>query len=589
MICATLIFGLAQAQITMRPILKKSVENFRNSQQNQEAISLPFWDDFSTSGTEPDTLWEFSNGVTIAESLALNPPTYKAATLDGIDSLGQVYDDQDNFSGLTDQLISRRIDLSALVGDESIYLSFFWEAGGNAERPEDPGDSLRLQMLNSDSLWVTVWKKHAIDLTTTEEFEQEIMQVQAAYRHKDFRFKFETFGSQFGPFDSWHIDYVYMDNDLDPDDLNIDDQALTGSVSSLISPYREMPAEHFFVDPSLFIVPQAFQSFDLLNQVAETLTMTAEYRVSTQSGTVELVTFQDVLDLEGQEGVNYDTLDANNDGAPDDPVTLSAISPVPDSAVIALKLSSNFTDDYPVNDTIRDSYLFHNYYAYDDGKPEFAAGVAQNGSVILQYLIPTSDDLTHIDIYFPTISPSPVGKTVEIQVWRNKNEQEPVRKKNFTITEADLDDFTRISLSSPLMVTDTVYIGYKQKSVEFLGIGLDKNNQQAKSKMYYFQNSWVQNETVNGILMIRPVFGEVLPVPLQADQKALRNFYPNPVKNILTINEEYSLIKIWNMNGQLEFVDGRQSKHDLSSLKAGLYVIEIIDQDHSNRALLRKD
>lgn len=577
-------------QIEVRPI-KKSGTHRITSQADLPPITLPFWDDFSTSDDKPGDLWEFSNSTTISAGLSKNPPTFQAATLDGIDSLGNVYDNTDNFPGETDQLISRRINLGALTGDESIYLSFFWEGGGNVEVPEDTGDSLRLQFLNSDSVWVTQWQVHAPDLTTTEDFAQEIFKVEASYRHVNFRFRFQTFGSQFGPFDAWHIDYVYLNTGRSSSDLFIEDQALTGQLTSLVDPYYEIPAEHFLVNPSLYITNQNIQAYNLANDPLETLDLQYELVISDETGQIDVITppVDGSNTLSGPRLTNTVTLDGNYTGSGDDTddvITISPVDPAPDSINLFTRVFSNFTDDYRINDTLRTSQTFHNYYAYDDGSPEFAAGVAQNGSVAIEYVLETVDTLTHIDIYFPTITPTPVGKTLDIKVWRRldeSNENNLQALKTITVADSTLDSFARVRLISPVVVFDTVYIGYTQKTSDFLPVGLDRNNQMAKSKMSYLsQGDWIENEQANGILMIRPVFDQVPAVPLTATNPYPFKIFPNPSSGKVSISGEYEIFRVWSMAGELMLEDTKKSEYDLSHLTPGIYLAETLMNETSN-------
>ncbi len=567
---------IALAQIEVKPIAKNSGEQTNHRQRTSAFTTLPFWDDFSTSTNVPGNQWEFSKSVEVTEGLPLNPPTYKAATLDGVDSLGNFYSETETFSGRTDQLISKAIDLSAMTGDESIYLSFFWEAGGNGELPEQEGDSLRLQLLNQDSVWVTAWKKNATEVTDFENFSQEILKIESSYRHEDFRFKFETFGSQQGKFDTWHIDYVYMNTGRTATDLTYFDRAFTGQLQSFVHPYREMPAEHFFNDPSLYL---NFQSVTASNLDKDPHPLTLDYELAIEN-TGEIFSFQYVSEVFLSKEIKTLTFTETPAVPP--------MAPAPDSIVFTNTISSDFDDDLvpnnnKVNDTLRATFLFQDYYAYDDGNAEFSAGVRNQGSVAIEFIIGEQDTLTHIDVFFPKTSNSSADKTLSLKVWKELDGTDPLGSVKYTIKAEDLNQFIRVQFASPIIVKDTIFIGYKQDTNDFLPIGLDRSNLDAKEKMYYLQDGiWLPNEGANGIMMIRPVFRPLGELVLGNKKVSSLSVYPNPTTGLIQISEEYKEIRVWSMTGQLLQKEDRLPRHDISRLTPGLYVLQVVKSNGSS-------
>jgi hypothetical protein len=557
-------------QIEVMPIIKESKSSPKRQAGTSAFTTLPFWDDFSTSNYRPGDQWEFSQSVEISSGLPSNAPTYKAATLDGVDSTGAFYSDSEKFAGRTDQLISKAIDLSSMSGDESIYLSFFWEAGGNGERPEDESDSLRLQLLNQDSLWVTAWKMAATQVLDFENFTQEIVKINSNFRHEDFRFKFEIFGTQQGRFDTWHIDYVYMNNGRTANDLTYLDRAFSGQLQSLVFPYHEMPAHHFFRDPSAFLNLQSFTASNL-DVTPHTLELDYELKIENMGDTYTFLDDSHVF-LSGE--IKKDTLIALP--------AIPAMDPPPDSIVLTNTISSDFNDqqtpvDYRVNDSLTDTLLFEDYYAYDDGEAEFVAGVGEFGSVAIEFVIGEQDTLTHFDIYFPKSHESAVGKTISLNLWRKLDGSDPISSKSYTVQDTDLNRFTRIQIVNPVVVTDTIYVGYKQETNAFFPVGLDRNNQAAKEKMYYLSgNTWLQNELANGVMMIRPVFRSLGDLVLNSRISHDLNIYPNPTKGTVTINGDYESLKVLSVSGQLLLDEKRLPTHDLSGLTEGVYLLQII-------------
>ena len=54
------------------------------------------------------------------------------------------------------------------------------------------------------------------------------------------------------------------------------------------------------------------------------------------------------------------------------------------------------------------------------------------------------------------------------------------------------------------------------------------------------------------------------------------DIFPNPTKNMLYFNQKFSLVKIYNMLGELSLVEENKHKIDVSILENGVYFIEVI-------------
>jgi len=116
------------------------------------AIQLPFFDDFSKSNIYPDALkWEDRN-VLVNRDFAVFPPNTGVATFDVLDPAGAVYADAVSVPFVADYLTSRSIRLDSLFNPtpvslslaDSVYLSFYYQPQGRADKPE-LSDSLVLQ------------------------------------------------------------------------------------------------------------------------------------------------------------------------------------------------------------------------------------------------------------------------------------------------------------------------------------------------------------------------------------------------------------------------------------------------------------
>jgi hypothetical protein len=162
------------AQLVKVPIVKNSHSQKKNANTRVEqlsAIELPFWDDFSfTNGKDypNDSLWQYGHSVWVNDGMAINPPTIKVGTFDGIDSLGLPYNINSAIAkGVADKLVSRplRLDLIDPLKRDLVFIFFYYQYEGNGEQP-DPGDELSLWFKNDSTEWNKVW---SVDVDSTSD------------------------------------------------------------------------------------------------------------------------------------------------------------------------------------------------------------------------------------------------------------------------------------------------------------------------------------------------------------------------------------------------------------------------------------
>src|SRR5690554_105954 len=201
-------------------------------------LSLPFWDDFS-SGEVDSLKWE-NKGAVPSKTIGINPPSMGVVYLDGVDLKGNPYSTSMLENGEGDYLASREINLSSYSGSDSLYLSFFWQAGGKGEMP-DENDMLELYFMDEAGQYTLVWEVFGGDMEAREIFKQEMVKVNPAFFHENFRFKFLNKGRLSGPFDSWILDYIYLNRGRNVFDVYHEDRALTKYPNSPFGKYNALP------------------------------------------------------------------------------------------------------------------------------------------------------------------------------------------------------------------------------------------------------------------------------------------------------------------------------------------------------------
>ncbi len=598
----TLILGLAwysvSAQLISKPlpVKKKTSQQVRSIERN----TLPFWDDFSITedglpdvfrinGTDTTRQWgDSTNGVFVNNTLAKNPPSYKAITFDGLNSQGQLHG---TGNGLTDRLYSDYLDLSAFTEDDNLLLSFYWQAGGNVEIP-DERDSIRLQFFDKNGLgagigtWVTLWSQSGSDEINPDIFIQDSVKLTQQFIHDSTQFRFEAYGDQDGPFDAWHLDWIFLNANRSGDDLYYFDRGLTGQLTSPFAPFKSLPTHQILANPDYQNGSQSFQAFNLDNEL-QPLDYFIEVRNTLDNSLLDIV-----VSIEGGIGVlsnpdpkrvtNTETVLLGN-------IDLSQI-PAVDSMVIESFAYATTEDDIiggtdiniRINDTIRTQYLLHDFYAFDDGTAEYAAGTNQQGDQIaVQFWVSEQDTLTHIDMHFPNIAPDSNGERLVLSIFRNLDDPLALRSEDIVIETASVqNEFTSYPLRRPAIVSDTFYIVYEQNVSRYIGIGLDRSNQEASQ--YIFENVtgvWERNEQIEGALMIRPVFKNVSDYTLGAsDVQPSATVYPNPSTGLIVIDGVYHAMEVRDLSGRLLLRETKSEKHDLTELPHGVYLLTLINE-----------
>lgn len=119
---------------------------------NQEALHLPFFEDFSTSHIYPNQQNWADFNVFVNKDFPVFPPNSGAATFDVLNSNGDVYSHASINPFIADYLSSRTIRLDSILGEsprklspaDSVYFSFYYQPQGRGDKPEVQ-DSLVLQ------------------------------------------------------------------------------------------------------------------------------------------------------------------------------------------------------------------------------------------------------------------------------------------------------------------------------------------------------------------------------------------------------------------------------------------------------------
>ncbi len=577
------------------PVLKayqkkhKELKNLKSS----DTLELPFLDDFSTSYLYPDaSLWA-DNFAFVNNTYPDLPPSIGVATLDAIDEKGDFYPSSGyDISFTADYLTSKPINLD-YPGNQSIYLSFYYQPQGLGDSPEEK-DSLFLEFYDvQDSVWNKVWSRAG---SLNQDFQQVIIQINSSkYLKKGFRFRFRNLASlssasipsKVGNVDHWHIDYVYLDKNRNATDLVRHDIAFVSPMHSFLLDYSAMPWKHFLTNPSALLktnIEVVYRNNDNVNRLIERLDFIFKDNSGNQVNDTLVGGSSDMtpgLLVNYRAPFNYPFTTNSTDTA---------------SFTITAKIK---TDDFDplMNNEIHYLQKFYNYYAYDDGSAEVGYGLIGEGTkyakLAYQFNALKKDTLQSVQMYFNRSYNDASKKYFYLTVWKDDGTGQPgeiLYQKEGALPKYDneLNKFQTYTIDTTLILQGKFYVGWIQTTEDLLNIGMDLNTVSNNKIFYNITGSWIKSK-YEGSLMIRPVFGKsivtaLLPKPLLS-MNIDAKIYPNPVSDVLNIQINSELpagqfyLYIINTQGNILYQNkiNKQSSIDFSGYQSGIYFLKIFD------------
>lgn len=585
--------------------------------------ALPFWDDFSWTQVDNkgdtlsnfplDSLWVHNYSVWINSGLGLNPPSLNVATFNGLDSAQNPYSDQILSNGFRDTLTSQPIKLSEVPDAErnTVYLSFFYQWNGNGE-PPDLNDYLRVDFKNDQGVWESVVTIKTLPSFESDVFYDTLVKVDGArFFHESFQFRFMNFGRLSGPYDTWHLDYVYLNKNRTASDRYLPDRTINAKLTGLFNGYRAIPYHQFLETIDDPVSQPQFTVFNVKNDTSTLSYFTAGTFINYKDN-IAVSTSVDTLGdagtspIDGLTGIIYprEQKTVTLEHAPDrnDPLQFD---PDADSVAISLKVqlftgdtfnpkTGEFANDYdpaiyqPLdfrsNDTLRADYMLADYFAYDDGFAEYAVGLTAFGNrAAYLFEMPRTepDTLVGFDIYYPDYGVIS-NLTVDFTIYNDVDGLPGTALytlPSYTIRKSGLNKFQKIRFGEPFLVDQKFYVGWKAPVGGTFKIGLDTNNDSGTKLFVNTNGSWYQNTDVTGSVMIRPVFGGgdiVVGIP---EEKVQSQIFPNPSEGNFYVPGSFEILQVSNVTGQsIPFTtqnQGENQKVQLTNVSPGLYILRL--------------
>lgn len=585
---ALFISTLAHGQLVeFEPIQHQKIKSLSLTEYNSRLLQgniLPFWDDFSQG---IDTLKWSLRGASYTETIGLNAPSIGMILLDGVDVNGNPYSLSDRDQGETDYLTAKPFDLSTLNApdSESLYLSFFWQAAGRAELP-DESDQLTLQILNSEGSWITIWAQTGGVGLDTEVFTQEIIKILPVWQHEAFQFRFFAEGRQSGPFDSWLLDYIYLNKGRTIVDLDYRDRSLTRTNELRIGDYGAYPFALLESNQNglwstaqneFYNLENRFRAMEYSIVITDTSTqITTPINLNTPFNPVPNALERRVFGSREFEEIPV----------PSNETSLEIITSITSGDGLLFEVASGDTTffssvNYKLNDAVKTSLPLLDYFAYDNGSADYAAGINQkSGQLAVMYSTPEEVYIKGISINFT--NPKQANQAIDINIWKDLEEDPIFTRQDLIAVKEAGQEFLYYSLDTNIRVDGDFYIGFTQFTNDFIHVGLDKVNDTGDKLFYNVVGAWVQNEEVHGSLMIRPHISVEAPFEVAiAPEQGIR-IYPNPVETQLNLEGRFSEARVFDSFGREIFLERQlYTKGEIINFngqRPGVYVLNLITE-----------
>jgi hypothetical protein len=641
------ISATAQEMLTTpayNPVVARQFLLKNNTADPTEAITLPFYDDFSIISVFPSSLRWADRFAFVNTDYAKYPPSIGVATLDALDDKGALYTgagpnpfEADNLTSLPIRLDSVFTPVKrAITRSDSVYLSFYYQPQGRAISPPSSKASLILEFHSpgeNDSIfsatdtvitpkWREKWSTFGgiqVDSFASPDkryFRQVLIPLtgllDSAYYYKNgFQFRFHNLATLSGNSQpdwrsngsQWNIDVVYLNYGRKIQDTIMEDVAFADIAPSMLINYEAMPMKQYA--NKFDIEMRDTLSISIANLDNKNRNRTYKYNISKNS----LASFADY------DGEPYTISPYLTSGyvtyRPWARPPVNVFFPVSTEQNVVFHITHTLSPDpnplFRTNDTIRFNQIFTNYYAYDNGSSEAGIGInGAAGSYAVQFRLNITDTLRGMQIYFNPVIGETNQKLIDLQVWNDANGKPGQLIKTIggvtPVYTENLNEFNSYWFETPLVIEPgsfpglRFYIGWSQTTLDNLNVGFDRYKDSHEKRFFNVDGNWQMSDSANyGSLMMRPIVGPVNPLgvdkPAVAEHLSIR---PNPVTDgnlIILLPESWKNnsannpdISIFSVTGSRVLSETFNNPVNVSSLTPGFYMIILTDKDKGIRA-----
>jgi hypothetical protein len=587
--------------------------------------TLPFLDDFSKPGPYPDSSKWTDKNVYVNYNLPVCPHTLGVATFDGLDSVGLPYHPgiSPYASDSADFLTSRPFQWNILGStplaklNDSIYLSFYYQAGsyfgvdGNGRSSlfyyPKTNDTLKLQFRAADSTnWNTVWYHLGYTPKADTDTVFHLVMIpfnqltDSVYLRDGFQFRFMNYASCAAA-DHWSIDEVYLNDNRNYTDTMQNDITFVYDAPSMLANYQAEPWEQYqpgdlrSTPMSIFIRNNnASKNISGLNIINATY----NYNINTTPTVTTYSSGANNIDPYVDAGYDPDPLQAQPALTTSNfPATLGSATTYTITHV--LQRSSDF-DLW--NDTLRYNQVFNNYYAYDNGAPDYAYYInpipGVPSFVAYQFNLNKPDTIFGMQMYFDYVFINTSSYTFIFTLW-NDNAGAPGKiiyadtvhsnVSNPFFPKDGNDMFSTYKFQKPQAVgAGKIYVGWEQTGGDSINVGFEFNDNH-QNQMFYsvdYQKTW-NYSSFKGSMLVRPLVGSPAgPASVNTIDKPKNELtlYPNPSSGKFSIESSEGSgqlsVEVFNLVGEkispTFTISHSPFTIDLGNVPNGFYLVQII-------------
>jgi len=549
--------------------------------KSADTLTLPFFEDFSVNSNFSKHF--VNNDVCISATQSIKPPSIGAAMFDAVDANFDFYTTY-NQSVRADFLTSKPINLNLLASD-SVYFSFYYEPQGYMDAPE-ANDSLVLQFFApNQNKWIEVWNT-VTDGNIT--FKQVNIKVEdTAFLQNGFKFRFynvismasSQYPSFVGNCDFWFVDYIYLNKNRTYNDLTHKDIAFQYPVKFKIGDYQQIPYSHYKntsdLNHNLYI---SFRNNDNNIRSIDSMYfvfMDKKHVFGNDTFNIGSSNFQGNSDLFiSRDNVNFSFPNTQESDLRYD---------------MSIVLKTDFYDS-TCNNVVHQQKSLSTLYAYDDGTAENGYGLYGEGTmyakVAQKFYTYQTDNITGLQVYMNKTYNNEQPYYFYLVIWENdpttgKPGEIIYEQPGLEINHSDLPGLITWQIDSPVQVTDTFYIGWKKTYTQLMNIGIDRNSTSNNYKFYNINGNWLQSST-DGVIMMRPILGDVQLSGNTEFVQAEYNIYPNPATDYINVEAPLSFYNVFyqisDLTGRIfvsDYLEADKASIDISSLKPGMYLITL--------------
>ncbi|PSR52269.1 hypothetical protein AHMF7605_01385 [Adhaeribacter arboris] len=481
--------------------------------------------------------------------------------------------------GYSDTLTSKPLNLQNYnPAIDSVYLSFYWQAGGLAGSPDTYSATrpvfLALEFKDINGVWREVWRQQGQNQATN--FQREDIPIQDPfYLYSGFQFRFRNSGVLKGTGDAWNLDYIYLNKKINPAKRLQEDVTISQRLNSLLNRYTAMPAWQFLANPTTELNDSTFTAINNLNNRFAPITWRGYTRVVSTAQPAD--TF-----LRGNAAIEPLAEQYLITGKPIVGSTFALGNDFIVKSAIFLNSRETFARTRQ-NDTIYRVTEFKDYYAYDDGTAESNFSLDKTGQRQGAYAFETNvpDRVKGIRVY---LTKTNVPKNlINFRVWDAVDGNPATTAKaqqGFIIPAVEsLNQFFDILFPASVPVEGSFFIGWSLSPsvVDFVNFGFDLNESAAGKIKYNNGNQWKEFKDERGALLLRPIMDKVTgSKDILPDQTQVKAF-PNPSTGLITLQGPVTNWQVTDATGKLIVKGERKNQAgvqvNLSALANGLYFI----------------